>query len=286
MRPPSRVGCSPARTTASRKQLEAGVRGLLIDTHYGIQTERGVYTVLEEGGKSREKLAGALGEEGLAVAERLRRRIGYKGGGQKEVFWCHAFCELGATKGTKLLDEVRDWLVENPYEVLLISIEDGVTPEDTADLFEKSGLLEYVYRGPLDPMPTLHELIESGERVVVMGEENVGNVPWFRQQFDIVQETPYKFGTVAELNAPGNCALGRGAANNPLFLLNHWVDTSPAPARRTRSRRTRGASCSAARAAAGASATGCANILAVDLYREGDLFGVARELNRAGPPRD
>jgi hypothetical protein len=271
-----------------QQQLAAGVRGLLIDTHYGVETPRGVHTVLDSGGsdKSREKLAGALGEQGLAVAEQLRRRIGYKGGGEQEVFWCHAFCELGATKGTALLDDVRDFLVSNPYEVLLISIEDGVTPEDTAEIFKRSGLLEYVYRGPLRPMPTLRELIESGERVVVMGEENVGDVPWFHQQFDVVQETPYKFATVAELNAPGNCALGRGDRDNPLFLLNHWVDTSPAPRPENAKQANARPELLGRAQRCGQERNRLANIVAVDLYREGDLFGVVAELNRGGPPAD
>ena len=69
-------------------QLDAGVRGLLIDTHYGVQTPRGVYTVLDRDTKSREKLQAAVGPQGLQVAERLRRRIGYRGGGKEEIFFC------------------------------------------------------------------------------------------------------------------------------------------------------------------------------------------------------
>ncbi len=64
-------------------QLEAGIRGLLIDTHYGIKTKKGVYTVLQPGGKSREKLAGPLGKEGLGALDRIRKNIGYRGGGQE-----------------------------------------------------------------------------------------------------------------------------------------------------------------------------------------------------------
>ena len=261
-------------------QLAAGVRGLLIDTHYGIETKKGVYTVLPRGSKSREKLVGPLGQEGILAVNRIRRRIGYRGGGKREIFWCHAFCELGATRGAALLEEVRDFLATHPYEVLMVSIEDDASPEDTAELFERSGLLNYVYRGPLRPMPTLRELIESGERVIVMGEEHVGAVPWFRQQFDFVQETHYRFGDLAELERPASCDPERGQPGNPLFLLNHWIDTSPAPrvtlARKANSRRVllgRARRCGSLRKA-------LPNLVAVDLYREGDLFGVVRELNR------
>jgi hypothetical protein len=174
--------------------------------------------------------------------------------------------------------------VTHPAEVLIVSIEDGVSPADTEALFDRSGLTDYVYRGPLRPMPTLRELIESGERVIVMGEDRVGDVPWFRQQFDIVQETPYKFATVAALNEPGNCAPNRGDVSDPLLLINHWVDTSPAPrvgnARKANSTPEllgRARRCERVR-------DRLPNLLAVDLYREGDLFEVATALNRK--PRD
>lgn len=261
-------------------QLAAGVRGLLIDTHYGIQTKKGVYTVLPPGSKSREKLAGPLGEPGIAALNRIRKRIEYGGGGKREIFWCHAFCELGATRGVRLLEEVRDFLATHPYEVLIISIEDDASPQDTAKLFDESGLLNYVYRGPLRPMPTLRELIESGERLIVMGEDDVGAVPWFRQQFDLVQETPYRFRNLSELERPASCDPERGQRGNPFFLLNHWIDTSPAPrvtlARRANSRRVllgRARNCQRLRGA-------LPNLAAVDLYREGDLFAVVSELNR------
>jgi hypothetical protein len=261
-------------------QLRAGIRGLLIDTHYGIKTKHGVYTVLPPGSKSREKLAGPLGEQGIAAVNRIRKRIGYRGGGKKEIFWCHAFCELGATGGVALLKEVSDFLATHPYEVLMISVEDDASPEDTAKLFEKSGLINYVYRGPLRPMPTMRDLIQSGERVVVMGEDDVGRVPWFRQQFDFVQETPYRFADLPELVRPPSCDLERGKRGNPLFLLNHWIDTSPAPrvtlARKANSRRVllaRARRCQKVRKL-------LPNLVAVDLYREGDVFGIVRTLNR------
>lgn len=165
----------------------------------------------------------------------------------------------------------------------MISIEDGVTPADTARLFADTGLLDYVYRGSLDPLPTLRDLIESGERVVVMGEENVGQVPWYRRQFDYVSETQYEFGTPAALKAPSSCKPNRGNPSNPLLLVNHWVDTPPAPrvsnARKVNARRAllgRARRCARERRRV-------PNLLAVDLYREGDLIAVARELNQRSP---
>lgn len=79
--------------------------------------------------------------------------------------------------------------------------------------FKRAGLLSCVYRGSLEPGPTLRDLIESGERVIVMGEENVGDLSWFRQQFDLVSETPYEFKTAAQLRR--NRAADAAAARSP-----------------------------------------------------------------------
>lgn len=261
-------------------QLDDGIRGLLIDTHYGFQTPRGVATDLDNDPKSRAKLADEFGDQFVETAERLRGRIGFTGDAEREVFLCHGFCELGATKAVSALAKIHDFLVQNPAEVLVISIEDGVSPADTAEAFEKSGLIDDVYKGRLDPMPTLRRMIESGERVLVMGENTDGSVPWLHPQYEgLVQETPYDFKTPAALADPMSCLPNRGLPDSPLFLMNNWVDTTPAPrptladqanARPALTDRT--GLCEAERGRP-------INLLAVDFYERGDLLGVVRQLN-------
>ena len=53
-------------------QLDDGVRALLIDTHYGFATPRGVATDLSGETKSRAKVVDEVGEQFVATAERLR----------------------------------------------------------------------------------------------------------------------------------------------------------------------------------------------------------------------
>lgn len=263
-------------------QLAAGARGLLIDTHYGVKTRRGVYTLFNKDSASRAQLADQFGDDFVATAERLRGRIGYRGGGKREVYLCHAYCELGATKAKTGLEWVRDFLVEHPYEVLVLSIEDNVTPEDTAAVFRDSGLLDYVYKGPVDPLPTPREMIESGGRVLVMAERRSGTVPWLHDQFQLTQETPFKFKDPAELASPNSCDPNRGTATAPLFLLNNWVDTSPlgrpSNARRVDAYDTlleRARRCQRERKR-------LPNLVAVDFYEQGDVFGVVDTLNGVG----
>ena len=149
---------SAAHTLSIGDQLRAGVRGLLIDAHYGLQVGNAVRTDLSErseqaGNKDRELYLQTLGPEGFAAIQRIRDRV-LPGEGKPGVFLCHRFCELGATELTGALRDVREFLVEHPDEVLIIVIEDYVLPSAIVAAFEESGLAEKVYRGPpAGPVP-------------------------------------------------------------------------------------------------------------------------------------
>jgi hypothetical protein len=115
--------------------------------------------------------------------------------------------------------------------------------------------------------------------VVVFSENQTGGLPWYRPQFKLFQETPYSFRTVAALGAPESCRAHRGGTGGSLFLLNHWVDTSPAPrptnASVVNSRKFllgRARRCEAERKR-------FPNLVAIDFYRRGDLLAVVDALN-------
>lgn len=272
----------PNQEAGIRSQLEAGVRALLIDTHLGVRTDRGVYTLLEEGGKSREKIEQAIGPEATRRAEALRAQIGFAGGGEAEVYLCHGFCELGARPAEDALAEVRDFLVTHPGEVLVLSIEDQVSPEQTAEVFEESGLLDLVWQGPVRPLPTLGEMADRNQRVLVMGEEATGTVRWYHPQFELVQDTPYDVRSARDLLSRRSCARNRGEADSPLLMLNHWV--AGEPPRPRDARRVNDADTLVARARRCARALGAfPSLLAVDFYREGDVVEAARRLNASAP---
>jgi hypothetical protein len=281
---------SAAHTLSIRDQLRAGVRGLLIDAHYGLQAGDAVRTDLSEraeqaGNKDRQLYEDTLGPEGLAAIQRIRDRV-LPGEGKPGVFLCHRFCELGATEITGALREVREFLVEQPDEVLIIVIEDYVLPSAIVTAFEESGLAEKVYRGPpAGPFPTLRQMIDSGQQVVVYAENHGGGAPWYTRGYDAaLQETPFTFKRAALLTTPSNwaatCEPNRGTDDAPLFLINHWVNTDPTP-------RPSDAAKVNARPVLVGRARECEQIrdrrptlLAVDFTQEGDLYGAADELNR------
>lgn len=271
----------PAQNAGITQQLDDGVRALLIDTHYGFQTPRGVATDLERDSKSREKVVSELGEAFVETAQRLRARIGFTGDEPREIFLCHAFCEVGATKAIDALRGVHEWLVVHPEEVVILSIEDDTDARDTARLIRDSGLIREVYTGPATPpWPTLQQLIERNQRVLVLIENEPGDEPWMHRQDAVTQETPYHFATAAELAAPDSCQENRGGDAGSLLLVNHWVDTSPAP-RRTIAREVNARAFLEARLQRCRRERGLLpNIVAVDFYRDGDALGTVRDLNR------
>ncbi|MEM9713243.1 MAG: hypothetical protein AAGA17_13585 [Actinomycetota bacterium] len=203
------------------EQLDAGYRGLLIDTYYGIDgtlgvvvTDRAPLTVEE-----RAELVDELGESAVEAAEAVDRRQRDLGGAP-EPYLCHGLCESGATRLDDELASLRRWLDRNPREVLVLFIQDELSPDDTRRAFEEAGLARYLHEQAIDdPFPTLVEMIDSGRRVFVMAENDAGDVSWYHDGFTFTQETPFSYASVADFS----CAPNRGSDDSPLFLLNHFI---------------------------------------------------------------
>jgi hypothetical protein len=270
-----------AQDVGISQQLADGVRALMIDTHYGISTPRGVATELAPENSKRAKLVAEIGERGVATAERVGRRIGRNPQGRRQLFLCHTLCEVGATRALDALQAVHRFMVRHPEEVVVLSIQDETSAADTAGVIRDSGLADEVYLGDADrPWPTLRELIDRDERVIVLAENHAGGAPWIHHQPAVMQETPFLFRSVAALEAPASCEPNRGGTAGSLLLINHWVDTPPLPlvsiARRVNAHdflAGRVARCRERRAM-------LPNVVAVDFYREGAAAQVVDELNR------
>jgi hypothetical protein len=268
-------------------QLRFGIRGLLIDTYYGDNVDGRVRTDL----KSLPKLEAAeqeIGKPAVKAALRIRSRLERGGPGRRGIYLCHGFCEIGAVSLSSALDELRSFLVSNPDAVVtVINQDEGVSPPDIRRAFERAGLLDLVYRGPMGPFPTLQGMIDSNQRLVVMAENDAGDIPWYHLAYEkALQETPYRFRSTQVLTAPPrvpkSCRSNRGPSSAPLFLLNNWVDTTPFPrasnaaivnARQTLLHRAR--TCQRIRGR-------LPNLVAVDFFRRGDVLGVVNALNGVG----
>jgi len=271
----------PNQNKGIPKQLEDGVRGFLIDAHYGMPVGDKIKTEMDSEQVSMAKYEEALGKEGVEAAMRIRDRL--VGGDEKQrgIYMAHGLCELGATSLVETFGKMRDFLVENPGEILIIIIQDeGVTPQDIAKCFEESGLIDFVYKGAVTPpWPTLREMAESDQRVLVLAENNSAGVPWYHQAFDVFQETPYKFENPTEFSNKPN----RGGKGGSLLLMNHWIETTPMP-------KPSNAAIVNAYDFLLARARACQkqrrmlpNLIAVDFYATGDLMWVTQTMNGITP---
>jgi hypothetical protein len=268
-------------------QLEDGIRALLLDTHYADRLANGrtrtYFGSPEEIQRSIQQ--DGVSEESVQAALRLRDRLGFRGPGERGMYLCHTFCELGSTPLAGVLEDIHEFLVTHPAEVLVVINQDYVTPSDFVAALDDAGLADYALQPPRgSAWPKLREMIEQDRRLVVMAENRAGAAPWYQLVYErLTQETPFTFTSTAQLTEPRNldasCEPNRGTAAAPLFLVNHWINTDPLPRpdnaatvnaydpllRRARAcQRSRGRQL---------------NLLAVDFYKRGDLFEVVDTLN-------
>jgi len=268
-------------------QLHDGVRGLLIDTHYADRLPHGkvrTYFGSSEQLRKQATLDG-VSDDSVAAALRIRDRLGFEGEGERGMYLCHSFCELGATPLKSVLEDMRTFLVANPGAVVVVINEDYVSPEDFVGAVKDAGVAEFAYTGPVTGRwQTLREMVASGKRVVFLAENRAGGAPWYHQAYDgITEETPYAFKKVTQLTSPNkleaSCAPNRGSEGSPVFLLNHWVTTDPLPLPSQASTVNaydalleRARECQRIR-------EHLPNLVAVNFYLRGDVFRVVDTLN-------
>jgi hypothetical protein len=269
-------------------QLAGGIRGLLLDTHYADKLSNGRVRTVVGGDAARAQQQDGISQESIDAALRLRERLGFRGEGERGMYLCHTFCELGATPLSDVLTEIHDFLATHQQDVVVMINQDYVTPADFVKAADDAGLSPYVFTPPGGPKwPTLRKLISTGRRLVVLAENHAGAAPWYQLAYQrLTEETPYTFKRPALLtdpaDLPASCEPNRGPARAPLFLVNHWVSTDPIPL-------SRDAATVNAYAPLLRRARDCQrirhhlpNLLAVNFYEQGDVLGVVDTLNGVG----
>jgi hypothetical protein len=238
-----------------------------------------VRTDFEAEGRDSNRVAKALPPGVLAAAERLAGNLGVRAEdeGEREIFLCHTVCELGATKMSDALADVREFLDSNPGDVVILFLEPYVPQDDIAKAFEEAGLADRT--AVLDrsqPLPTLGELVRRDDRLIVFTERDAdGSVPWYLDGFSYMQDTPLGATEVDQLS----CELNRGSASSPLLMLNHWADVFPPRREANAEFLTRKEILGRAHECASKRRLPV-NLIAVDHYDLGELIGSVQQLNR------
>jgi hypothetical protein len=263
------------------RQLQDGIRALLIDVHFGVYdpTSGRVRTDLTAEGSDRNKVAKQVPGQALRVADRVAGGVGLRAlHGTPQPYLCHTLCELGAEPLDRELGVIRSFLERHPGLILIVIVEDYVPPATIAKAFESADLTRYVVtleRHP--PLPTLGELIARGRRLLVFAEEKGGSPAWYMPAFSFIQDTPLGALHPGQLS----CNRYRGAQADPLLLINHWIPPfPPSPTLngligRASFLRERATRCRKERDRKGA-------IIAVDFYERTSVVEVAKELNGHG----
>ena len=247
-------------------QLEDGIHGLLLDTHYGDRLANGrVRTYFGSAADLRRASEqDSVSPASVEAALRLRGRLGFRGEGTRGMYLCHTFCELGATPLEDGLKDIHDFLATHPAEVVVMVNQDYVKPADFVQAIDDADLTPYAFTPPKGAQwPTLREMIEDGRRLVMLAENRAGAAPWYQLAYErLTEETPFDFGSAAGADRRGR-ARGRLPPEprpGPRAAVPHQPlgddRADPAPERRREGQRLRAAAAPRPRPAS-ASATTC-----------------------------
>jgi hypothetical protein len=272
-------------------QLGRGVRAFLLDLHYGGLVQ-GIVRTSFLGPADKAESAAQLAPVAKMTPEQRQavdRAFALAGAEpedkDRKVYLCHLYCELGATLAQDAFASLHDYLRVNRNEVVILVLEDHVEPKDAVAVLEASHLADRAYTWvPGTPPPTLREMIKKKKNVLIMAEHQGGVRPWYQAAYGrILQDTPFHFRSLAELEAPASCALDRGRATAPLLLINHWLDTglpNPNDAAKANAIEVLSARVDACQRQRKRRPT----ILAVDFYSRGDFIKEVDRLNGVAVP--
>jgi hypothetical protein len=215
MSSPDVVAVWPEHDGGIREQLDAGVRALLIDTHYW-PPANGPTDLIDVS----QAIDAAEPRLPRNVVDALYPTLGALRDGRDGSFLCHIHCVFGAMTFLDGMLDVREFLDMNPDEVVTLIIQDAISTPDTEAVMHAAGLDPYLYQHRGDhTWPTLGEMIDDGQRLVVFAEEAGSPPAWYANAFLEMQETPDTFLSPQQFS----CVANRGVADAPLFLMNHWV---------------------------------------------------------------
>ena len=186
-----------------------------------------------------------------------------------------------------MLRQIRKFLRNRPNNVLLIDNEDYIRPADFARAVERSGLIDFVYRGPTDEWPTLRQMItlapagrdarrQRRRRLRLVPPDLPGDPAG-----DAVHLPEPATSSRDPANWEQSCGPNRGDVTGSMFLMNHWSPpTAPPQPDLEKSAEVNARGVLVGRAQKCAEVRGrLPSLIAADQITAGDLIGAVRDLN-------
>jgi hypothetical protein len=276
------------------EQLEFGIRGFLVKSHYGestgIRLTGGDLVITDRAAEvavnptlAQEELPPGAVDRANQLAQGQRRDPA-----RRDVYLCHVQCELGAQLLTEALEEMKDFLRRNPDEVLILFIGDYVSTADTERELREAGMLDRLWAYDTSaPAPTLQQMIDAGRNILLLSEHSGPGPDWNNPGYGLFQDTPFTFTSPDQLTGaqiPASCAPNRGSPDAPLFQINHWITDAQPPSQDTAKKvnaydvlMPRVEGCQSLRQKS-------PTLIGVNFYDQGDLLKVVDELNGVTPP--
>jgi len=191
-------------------QLQYGIRALLVKSHYGIAAGVGVggtqLVVTDRAAEiavnptvAEAQLPPGSGERAAEMAKGVNIDPN-----RRDLYLCHVYCEYGATRMVTALGYIKQFLDQNPDEVIIFFVGDYISIADTEKAFKDAGLYDRLYSyDPSQPPPTLGAMIDARQNVFMLSEFSGAPPGWNNPGYGLFQDTPFTFTDAAQLYVPG-----------------------------------------------------------------------------------
>ncbi len=118
------------------------------------------------------------------------------------------------------LGEVKSYLEAQPEAIITLILETYIADELLAQCVTKAGLMPMVYKGGISSLsPRLGDLRAANTRLLILSDKPSSN---FIQLWDVAVETNWENKSITKLDNK----LRRGRADNPLFIVNHFISAA------------------------------------------------------------
>lgn len=135
----------------------------------------------------------------------------------------HSISLLGTEPLSLVLNDMHDFLVANPNEIISIIFESYVSADVIATALSDANLNQFLHaQSTENPWPTLQQMIDDSQRLVIFSEsenDSETDYPWYLYVWDYAVDTDFSNHRLTDLT----CEFNRGSAENELFILNNFI---------------------------------------------------------------